>query len=76
MLFGIKQKLVNTQLFNSSGVAVPSGIIMDVVVEICWQAVLLSLAKEVEFLSTSLKKAGWSIPDVSESMKWDSCTLW
>jgi hypothetical protein len=38
--------------------------------------VLLSLAKEVEFLSTSLKKAGWSIPDVSESMKWDSCTLW
>ncbi|KAH9548852.1 hypothetical protein CY35_11G108100 [Sphagnum magellanicum] len=39
------------------------------------QAVLLSLAKEVEFLSTSLKKAGWSIPDISESMKWDSCTL-
>jgi hypothetical protein len=40
------------------------------------QAVLLSLAKEVELLSTLLKKAGWSVPDVSESMKWGLCTLW
>ncbi|CAK9194837.1 unnamed protein product [Sphagnum troendelagicum] len=38
------------------------------------QAVLLTLAKEVELLSTSLKKAGWSVPDVSESLKWGLCT--
>jgi len=40
------------------------------------QAVLLTLAKEVELLSTSLKKAGWSAPDVSESLKWGLCTSW
>ncbi|CAM6017855.1 unnamed protein product [Sphagnum balticum] len=40
------------------------------------QAVLLTLAKEVELLSTSLKKAGWSVPDVSETLKWGLCTSW
>jgi hypothetical protein len=40
------------------------------------QAVLLTLAKEVELLSISLKKAGWSVPDVSESLKWGLCTSW
>ncbi|CAK9856458.1 unnamed protein product [Sphagnum jensenii] len=38
------------------------------------QAMLLTLAKEVELLSTSLKKAGWSVPDGSESLKWGLCT--
>lgn len=33
------------------------------------QAVLVSLAREVELLSTSLKRAGWSVPDVTETMK-------
>lgn len=32
------------------------------------QGVLVSLAREVEFLSISLKKAGWSVPDVTETM--------
>ena len=35
----------------------------------CMQGVLVSLAREVELLSTSLKKAGWSVPDVTETMK-------
>jgi hypothetical protein len=33
------------------------------------QGVLVSLAREVELLSASLKKAGWSVPDVAETMK-------
>ncbi|XP_024361707.1 uncharacterized protein [Physcomitrium patens] len=33
------------------------------------EAVLVSLAREVELLSTSLKRAGWSVPDVTETMK-------
>lgn len=33
------------------------------------QAVLVTLAREVELLSTSLKKAGWSVPDVTDTMK-------
>jgi hypothetical protein len=32
------------------------------------QGVLASLAREVEYLSMSLKKAGWSVPDVAETM--------
>lgn len=35
----------------------------------CMQGVLVSLAREVQLLSASLKKAGWSVPDVTETMK-------
>lgn len=40
------------------------------------QAVLVTLAKEVELLSTSLKKAGWSVPDVTETMKVGLNAVW
>ncbi|KAG0580243.1 hypothetical protein M758_4G160000 [Ceratodon purpureus] len=40
------------------------------------EAVLVTLAKEVELLSTSLKKAGWSVPDVTETMKMGLSTVW
>lgn len=40
------------------------------------EAVLVTLAKEVELLSTSLKKAGWSVPDVTETMKMGLNAVW
>ena len=40
------------------------------------QAVLVTLAREVELLSTSLKKAGWSVPDVTETMKMGLSAVW
>ncbi|XP_024386120.1 uncharacterized protein [Physcomitrium patens] len=40
------------------------------------EAVLVTLAREVELLSTSLKKAGWSVPDVTETMKTGFNAVW
>lgn len=40
------------------------------------QAVLVTLAREVELLSTSLKKVGWSVPDVTETMKMGLSVVW